>query len=181
MTDPRTDEQLLSDFAKGHDAALGVLAARHERALVGLARGLLHGDLDAAHDAVQESWVRVIKSARHFQHRSAVKTWLYRILINKCLDIRRKHLPPALNGHGRGPEPPQPSASLQTEESKARLRYAIDAMPGETRLLLLLCYHEGLSHPEAAEVLEIPVGTLKSRLHAALESLRSKLATEMNP
>ncbi|CAG0975900.1 ECF RNA polymerase sigma factor SigE [Phycisphaerales bacterium] len=185
MTDPRTDEQLLSDFAKGHDAALGVLAARHERALVGLARGLLNGNTDSARDAVQDSWVRVIKSAKHFQHRAAVKTWLYRIVINKCMDLRRKQLPPSLNGHAAPHEPPgespAPLATMQSQERTHQLREKLDAMNGETRLLLLLCYHEGLSHPEAADVLGIPVGTLKSRLHAALESLRTAMASEITP
>src|SRR5262245_9698088 len=86
MDDP--DLTLLRRFAMGEDAALGELAARYERPLLGLAMGLLK-ERDLARDAVQETWLRVIKSARHFAGASTVKTWIYRILINRALDMRK--------------------------------------------------------------------------------------------
>lgn len=183
MTDLRTDEQLLGSFAQGHEEALGLLAARYEGAMVGLARGLLGGREDAARDVVQDVWVRVIKSAKHFGGRSAVKTWLYRIVVNRCHDARRESAKLSLNGSvQRYPtSDAEPEAALHAEESKDRLRVALEGMDGDARLLLLLCYHEGLSHTEAADVLGVPVGTLKSRLHKALERLRGVMASEMTP
>lgn len=174
----QTDEALLAAFARGRDDALGALAARYEAVLVGLARGLLSGRDDLARDAVQDSWVRVIRFAKHFDGRSSVKTWLYRIVVNRCSDLRRRIVPPALNGTAEARASDEPLEVIEVEDRKARMRKAVDRMPGDTRLILLLCYHEGLSHAEASAVLEIPVGTLKSRLHAALESLRGAMASE---
>jgi len=182
MSDPPTDEQLLRRFVKGDESALGELASRHEPALVGLARAMLGGDADAARDAVQESWVRVITAAPRFQHRSGVKTWIYRIVINRCIDLRRTRQPLPLDLRHESDAPqspdlrtPDPGAALDAGETARQLHAALDALSGEARLLLLLCYHEGLTHPQAADVLGIPVGTLKSRLHTALAQLRTRL------
>src|SRR5437773_12341501 len=85
-----SDEQLLARFARKSDqSALGELARRHERALLGLACGMLGGREDLAVDAVQETWIRVIRFATSFHGRSSFKTWLYRIAINQCRNIRK--------------------------------------------------------------------------------------------
>jgi RNA polymerase sigma-70 factor (ECF subfamily) len=65
-------------------------------------------------------------------------------------------------------------------ERADRLRAAVALLPVEKQEVLLLCYHEGLTHEEAADVLELPIGTLKSRLHGALESLRRTLSPEVS-
>lgn len=171
---PVTDEQLLRDFARGRESALGHLARRYEGSLLGVARGVLGGREDLARDAVQDAWLRVISAARGFEGRSSVKTWLYRIVVNRALDLRAKVSATPM------PAPPAAVASalgaLESDERLIDLRRAVDALPGEARLLLILCYHDGLSHAEAAEVLGLPQGTLKSRLHAALSELRTRLA-----
>jgi|SRR5262245_22036872 len=179
MPEPPTDEQLLSRFAKGDDEALGTLAERYEPALLGLAAAVLSGRNDLARDAVQDAWVRVIKSARHFAGRSTVKTWLYRIVINRCLDLRQKLAAPRLNGDSHTVHE-TPLAAAAGNERLDRLRGALDTLSGESRLLVLLCYHEGLGHAAAADVLGIPIGTLKSRLHAALTQLRAALPSEVH-
>ncbi|MCH8805838.1 MAG: hypothetical protein IH986_07100, partial [Planctomycetes bacterium] len=75
-----SDEQLLERFVKRKDrTALAALAQRHERALLGLAGGLLGGRRELACDAVQETWLRVIRYGESFNGRSSFKTWLYRI------------------------------------------------------------------------------------------------------
>jgi len=182
MPELHTDEQLLSRFAKGDDSALGELARRHELHLLGLARGLLDGRDDLARDVVQETWVRVIGAAKNFAGNSAVKTWLYRILINRATDLRTRaaKLDRGLPGNvaqSNGHEPP-PEAALESGEQADSLRTAVAALSPDKRLILLLSYHEGHSHESAAEVLGIPLGTLKSRLHSALEELRSRLGTQ---
>ncbi|GDX99331.1 RNA polymerase sigma factor [Phycisphaerae bacterium] len=170
-----SDETLLARFAKGDDAALAELAGRYESSLIGLAAGLLDGRLDLAHDAVQESWMRVIKYAKSFEGRSSFRTWMYRIVINRCKDLRDR----------RAKEPLADESPPKIDESPLRLvaehalqqdvRAAIGLLPPATRLLLLLCYHQGLTHTQAAQVLDIPLGTLKSRLAAALAQLRESL------
>src|SRR5258708_5686403 len=90
MDTQASDESLLTEFAGGDRAALGGLARRYERALLGLATGLLEGRADMACDAVQETWVRVIRFADKFNGRSSFKTWLYRIAINQCRTVKSR-------------------------------------------------------------------------------------------
>jgi RNA polymerase sigma-70 factor (ECF subfamily) len=168
MTDaPDPDYDLLMRFAAGDRGALEELANAHERALLGLARGLMGGDSGAACDAVQSMWLRVIRYAGTFKGRSKVKTWLYRILVNECRvqrrHGRRKPAPLRLAGEGAAPR------------HCAALHEALASLPDERREVLLLCYHAGVTHTIAAEILEIPLGTLKSRLHAGLRELRCTL------
>ena len=168
------DEQLLERFARGDDSALGALAQRHERNLIGLATALLDGNPDRAHDAVQESWIKVIKHARNFRGQSSFRTWMYRIVINKCKDLRDRATlaPPDERIQSTDATPLRLVAeSAMTQD----VRNALRQLAPHTRLLLIICYHQGLSHAQAADVLDIPVGTVKSRLAAALQELRSLL------
>lgn len=180
--DEESDEQLLHRFVRGDSQSLGRLAARHERELLGLARALLPGRDELAADAVQDAWVRVIRFGSAFDHRSKVKTWLYRIVINRCRDlaVNRKHEPPPSR-------PSQPAISAISQsvsgdvsdaDLKTRLHMALQSVPESTRLILILCYCRALSHSQVAEILDVPVGTLKSRLSAALAELRERLSKE---
>ncbi|MHC4220501.1 MAG: RNA polymerase sigma factor [Planctomycetota bacterium] len=172
-----TDEQLLSAFVKGDRAALGRLASRYEPSLLGLAGGLLGGTSPLACDAVQETWMRVIRHGHSFNGRSSLKTWLYRIAVNRCRDLasrekRRGTVAVKNDPDGGGDCPDQ--CSIKQEGNEA-LRDAVRGLTPAKREIVLLCYHEAMTHDQAAEVLEIPVGTLKSRLHAALGELRECL------
>lgn len=173
-----TDEHLLARFLKGDRDALGLLASRHEPQLLGLACALT-GRRDLALESVQDTWLRVIKYGRSFRSGSTVKTWLYRILINACKDARTKNARFRLPRGGTGSSPASDVATTPSDLSDspdlALLRTTIDTLTGDQKLLILLCYHNGLSHPQAAEVLDIPVGTLKSRLHTTLTTLRTRL------
>lgn len=176
----QTDEALLKAFAGGDRDALATLAGRYEVPLLGLARGLLGGRADLACDAVQEAWVRVIRFAPDFHGRSSVKTWLYRIVINQCRSLRSMRAEPDPLEAPAPPLSPGPEKAAETAERNHRLREAVGRLPAERQTVLLLCYHEGLTHEEVAEVLEIPLGTVKSRLHAALQELRGRLSAEVN-
>lgn len=178
------DEVLLRRFADGDHSALEELARRYERALLGLTRGLLGGDAatDAACDAVQEAWVKVIRYARSFRGDSSFKTWMYRIVINQCHNIRAKRQPRLRLHNGVSAELAPDAAAPETpitDDDRAILRRELAGLSPDRRLVLLLCYHDGLTHEQAAEVLEIPLGTLKSRLHAALTDLRRRLPSEV--
>lgn len=180
-TDPTpSDLDLIRAFARGSRAALGQLAERYERSLLGLARGMLGGRRELAADAVQDMWVRVIRHAARFDGRASVKTWLYRILINRCHDLcaaARRHAPLGLGQHEQGQEASsQACAGEQPDEEHGALSTVVSALPDNQQTVLLLCYHAGMSHAQAADILGIPPGTLKSRLHAALEALRTALA-----
>ena len=180
MDSQRTDEQCLAAFVGGDRAALGELARRHEASLLGVASGLLGGCPSLASDAVQETWVRVIRYGHSFNGRSSLRTWLYRITVNCCRDIRSRTMPE------QRPDPkaqsaagcPDPGQVPLIEERDDALYEAVGRLSDSGRELVLLCYHDGLTHKQAAEVLEIPLGTLKSRLHAVLEQLREHLCIE---
>ena len=123
---------------------------------------------------------------QNFAGHSSFKTWVYRIVINRCRDLlEREQRASKYADPGRSPsdssiEPPPLLASQHTELNGS-LRSAVDRLAESHRLIILLCYHRGLTHAEAAEVLAIPVGTLKSRLNAALTELRTALGLEVLP
>lgn len=192
---PATDEALLARFVRGDTGALGLLAQRYEPALLGLARALVGGRMDLACDAVQESWVRVIRHARGYSgtNGASVKTWLYRIVINRCKDLRDARarsdnlaMQAAESGRLDGPSADahrgdlgQPSQDPALRgEFNVRLLEALDDVSPGARLIVLLCYHHGLTHPQVAQVLDVPLGTVKSRLSAALSQLRERLTEE---
>lgn len=187
MADTETDEQLLKRFCRGDTAALGSLAARHERELLGLARALLPGRDELAADAVQDAWVRVIRFGSAFDNRSSVKTWLYRIVINRCRDLAtsRKHAAPAASLDQQATDSPPATWTRPTDhtdpELNGRLHAALQTTPDSARLILILCYCRSLSHSQVADILNVPIGTLKSRLSAALAELRTRLSQEHSP
>ena len=160
-----TDLELLRAFCEGDNAALGELAERYERSLLGLAQGLLRGRRDVAEDAVQEVWARVIRAAPTFREKSSVKTWLYRITINQCLTIRRTSAWQYASAQGDVEIAADAKSNEQmlAGEEFNDLRRAVEALPWDRRVIVLLCHHRGLTHSEAATALQIPIGTLKSR------------------
>ena len=177
-----TDEQLMLALAAGRKAALAELARRYERPLLGFARGYLSTPKDQlASDAVQETWLRVIRYAGSFNGNSSLKAWLYRVLINQCRDLIRTQSSSAATGEAssRHDPNPGPAGAAENAELADRLRLVVAELPPDTRLVVLLCYHGGMTHERAAEILEIPLGTLKSRLHTALRELRERLAVEI--
>lgn len=175
-----SDEALLARFAKGDAAALEALARRLERPMLGLALGLVNGRRELAMDAVQETWVRVIQRAASFRGDASASTWIYRILINRCHTVRERADRDTSKRSARNiplekaTSAPQHSTAPEPDDVAA-LRSAVERLAEPKREVLLLCYHAGLSHPQAADILAIPLGTLKSRLNAALTELRTLL------
>ncbi|MFH1747283.1 MAG: sigma-70 family RNA polymerase sigma factor [Planctomycetota bacterium] len=183
MKADKTDEQLLGEFQAGKNAALAELARRYEQALLGLTSGLLGGRRELACDAVQETWLRVIRFGNQFMGRSSFKIWLYRIAVNQCRTLQTTRSEPdvgdAVKDQADNDNPPERAS--HAADRNHTLQSAIARLEPDRRLVVLLCYHTGMTHAQAAEILEVPVGTLKSRLHAALNDLRASLATEAQP
>lgn len=173
-----SDERLLALFRRGDQSALAELARRYEAPLLGLASAVLRGRADLARDAIQETWVRVIRYGHTFSARSSIKTWIYRIALNQCRTIAAKAA--RTDRHAEALDPPAAEPETLADD-KAWLRAQLQALPPDRRLLLLLCYHDGMTHQTAAQILGIPVGTVKSRLSAALADLRKRLASELTP
>lgn len=178
QTQGQPDEDLLRRFSAGDRAAFETLARRHEQNLLGLALGFLRGDRTLACDAVQETWVRVVRFAGTFAGHSSFKTWVCRILINQC-----RTLASLKNDKASQAVPPKPSETAATPpqieqaEHLNTLRESVSRLDEDKQAILLLCYHDGMTHEVAAEILGLPLGTLKSRLHSALRELREQLST----
>ena len=174
------DEQILRRIAGGEHEALGELAERYETALLGLACGLLGGSRSQAEDAVQDAWIRVLRGAGGFAGRSSVKTWLFRIVINRCREIRRRDRRAIMREiesfrlHDAGMNVPANGTFEQTDRDR-RLHDALRTLPAEQLEAVLLCHHHGVTQAEAAAVLDIPEGTLKGRVRTGLARLRKRL------
>ena len=178
MSDSPTDEQLLRRFlAEREESALGELAGRYEQRMLGLARGMMGGDRSRAMDAVQETWMRIIRYGSSFNGHASFGTWAYRILVNECHRLRKRAEREAKAADQTVEQSTNDSDRQETDKSDAMesMRSLMAGIADAKRDVLLLCYHHGLTHAQAADILEIPLGTLKSRLNAALEELREQL------
>jgi RNA polymerase sigma-70 factor, ECF subfamily len=173
----RTDPELLAASRAGNGRAFGELAARHHGRLWAVAVGILHHPEDAA-DAVQEALVAAYRGADAYRGDAAVRTWLTRILINCCLDrLRRERgrvelgLDGAPSGH-----PGLRTGDLATElVTRLSVQDALQMLPAAQRVAVVLVDVQGWPVAEVAELLEIPVGTVKSRCARARVRLAALL------
>lgn len=160
------DAELLGLHASGDADAFGELIRRHRDRLWSVALRTL-GDREEAADALQDALVSAYRAAGRFEGRSAVTTWLHRIVVNACLDLaRRKAVRPAVplpdDLDQRLPSPAGEDPAVRGETRDALLS-ALATLPAEQRAALVLVDMEGYPVDEAARVLDVPVGTIKSR------------------
>jgi RNA polymerase sigma-70 factor (ECF subfamily) len=133
----------------------------------------------------QETFLRAFKGLRGFdadRPSASFRAWLYRIALHLVRDERRRpefqrafQLEMELGLDAEADRPPDPEDAASWAQQRARVRRAVSALPDLPREVILLHMYQGLSYPEIAEVLEIPVGTVKSRMHTGLEALRRVL------
>lgn len=162
MPDVLTDAELLAAHRAGDRTAFAELARRHSERMWGTAVQALR-DRHEAHDAVQEALLAAHRHADRFRGDASVRTWLHRILVNHCLDRLR---------HARArPTAPWPEHDLPARAddtatqvaTRLAVRDALALLPDGQRLAIVLVDVQGWSVAEAAEILEVPVGTVKSR------------------
>jgi RNA polymerase sigma-70 factor (ECF subfamily) len=145
---------------------------------------------DAA-DVVQDSFLNAYQSLHSFKGDAEFFTWLYRIAFNAAISLRRKRkivisLDGRANGdHGLEPDDPseyvRPGAALERTEDERQLHDALNRLSDEHRNVLLMKDIEGMKYEEIAEVLDVPIGTIRSRLHRARLELRGLLDPEQVP
>jgi RNA polymerase sigma-70 factor, ECF subfamily len=173
-----SDEELLAAYLEGDRSAFGELMARHERRIYGLCFRLL-GNREDAEDATQEAFIGALRRAAAFRGEAAFSTWLYRIAVNAAIDQARR----------RGRARTVPLETEQTGQTAAAVgdpsgavataltvQAALRAVPEEFRIALILCDLYGFGHAQAAEILGIPVGTVKSRVFRGRLALGEQLA-----
>ena len=171
------DEAALVRLARGRDgSAFAELVRRHQ----GKVRGLLlrlTGNAVLADDLGQEAFLRAYRGLPHFQGRSRFSTWLYRIAYNVFLNHRtqtREHAPlPAASL--RRQAAPDDELSAGRRDLRADLDAAIAQLPDRYRAVVMLYYMRELTYPEIADVLQVPLGTVKTHLYRAKKSLREHL------
>jgi RNA polymerase sigma-70 factor (ECF subfamily) len=183
-----TDEDLLARLQKGESEWFGPLVKRYQRELYGYLRRYL-GDDALAEDVFQNTFLQVYQKLEQFEQGRSVRPWLYAIATHQAIDaLRRSARRPSvsLDHAGNGAEPngevgpldwlaadePEPLANVTAEERRDLVRAGLDTLPESLRSTVLLSYFQGLKYREIAEVLGIPVGTVKSRLHLALSRLQ---------
>ncbi len=175
MREP-SDEDLMARIADGNEAAFRMLCDRHAARAAALARRYLGSDADAE-EVAQEAFLRVWRAAPRWQPTASFRTWFHRIVVNLCLNHRRRVPHAALDEAGDPADPgPDAEAELVARHERARLTAAITALPDRQRAVVLLTYWEGLSNSRAAEVLGTTVGGVETLLVRARKALRARLA-----
>ncbi len=171
-----TDAALLGRIAQRDPQAFEVFYLRHARPVFSLALAIL-GDRTRAGDLTQEVFLLVWRRAGTYQPGGSVRAWVLRLTRNRAIDElrrdrRRFHAELTLPDHGFHALP-APSVWAEAAEGEA-IRAAIAALPAEQSEALLLAFFHGLSHQEIATRLRTPLGTIKTRIRRALQTLRKQ-------
>ena len=175
------DAQLIHDTLAGQSAAFGELVRKYQDRLY---HTLVHvvGSPEDALDIVQEAFVQAFLKLETFKRESAFYTWLYRIAFNMAASHRRRRKPTvsveqARESSGSEPIDPElgPEDSVQLDERREQVRKAIAGLNEEHRAVLVLREIDGCRYEEIAEILDVPIGTVRSRLHRARLQLREEL------
>jgi len=188
--DGSSDEEAIRRVLAGDGEAFAVLVERYQGRAFRLALRVLR-DEDSARDAVQDAFLKAYSALSRFQGRSSFFTWLYRLVMNQCLDMKRRdksdrHVEWEDGGIGengsRSLLPPEvagvrfaPAASLMRQQLREQITEAIGRLPDGPRETLVLREVDGLSYAEIAEAQRIPKGTVMSRLHYARKQLQAYL------
>jgi RNA polymerase sigma-70 factor (ECF subfamily) len=178
---------LIDECLRGDTAAFGELVHRYQERLYNTVYRLVDNAEDAQ-DVVQEAFLNAYQSLDRFNRDSRFFTWLYRIAINTAISLKRKQrggrsIEARRNGNG-GLEPPdvsafsQPGHALEQAEEEHRIQAALNRLSPEHRAVLVLKDIEGQKYEQMAEILQVPIGTIRSRLHRARAELRELLERE---
>ncbi len=178
----RTDEQLLAEYLRGDRQAFTELIGRYQSELYNYLLKFLSQPA-LAEDVFQETFLQVHLSAESFQAERRFRPWLYTIAVNKARDLLRKQKrrqTVQITGQGEDESDGQVWDSLLREETtpedifdqeqeKVLVRETVDKMPDHLREILILAYFQQMPYKEMSDILALPLGTVKSRLHAAVK------------
>jgi RNA polymerase sigma-70 factor (ECF subfamily) len=184
------DRRLIGESLKGRQAAYGELVRRHQDRLFNTVFRLLDNAEDAQ-DVVQEAFISAYQSLGSFKGDSLFFTWLYRIAMNAAISMkRRKKAAVSLDSgskHDLVIDPVdqsvdnQPGDSLQRQEEEQLLQSALNRLSPEHRSVIVLKDIDDLKYEDIAVILDVPIGTVRSRLHRARLELRGLLEIGASP
>ncbi len=176
-----TDEKLAQQLQQGDRAALGELVERHYDPLLGYLYRLARGDRALAQDLAQETFLRALRGIDGYQVSRPFKPWLYAIATHlarnhyAAADTRRADNPAEDQEYGA--DDPPDAALIADAEAQAVIA-ALDTLPDAQREVIVLSFYQSLSQQAIADVLAIPLGTVKSRLFNGVKRLRERMETQ---
>jgi len=184
------DNRLITECREGNTAAFGELVSRYQDRLFNTVVRLCDNAEDAR-DVVQEAFLHAYQSLHSFKGDSLFFTWLYRIAVNTAISMKRKkrlvlRMPPTGEG-GSTIEPLDPSETnrpghaMEMAEEERKVHEALQKLSVEHRSVLVMKDMEGMKYEDMADVLGVPVGTIRSRLHRARLEMRDILLREEKP
>ncbi|UTW55504.1 sigma-70 family RNA polymerase sigma factor [Kordiimonas sp. SCSIO 12610] len=174
-----TDEELVEAIVSGNRQAYAKLVDKYARQFRMIAYRLL-GDMSFAEDMVQEAFIKLWTNAHSFDARQAkFSTWFYRIVVNKCLDEKRKKRPSALpENYDEVDTSERVDSMLEKQGRNKLLNTALENLPERQRIAVTLSYMDQLSNMEAAEIMDLNIKAYESLLVRARAALRKLLAQE---
>jgi RNA polymerase sigma-70 factor (ECF subfamily) len=197
--DGPSDEYLLAQIRAGETDRIEDLIKRYERELYGYLRRYLGRD-DLAEEVFQATFVQVFRKVGQYEPGRPARPWLYAVATNQAIDALRRRarrpdkatdptagLPVGADDDARPfldllpAAGPGPAENLETDELRRQVRAAVDRLPELFRQVVTLAYFQGLRLQDVGEVLGIPVGTVKSRMHAAVAKLAELLTPAETP
>lgn len=172
------DTELVRRSLQGDSAAFETLVTHYQRVLFTVALRML-GDYEEARDATQNTFIKVFQKLGTFDQEHRFFSWIYRILVNECLNAKRGR--PVMQGlDEQMPDRVEPDEPLEAAERQHQVRRAILDLPFEYREVVVLRHFAAMSYEQMAKALGIPVRTVKSRLHTARRRLLQALS-ELEP
>lgn len=171
------ETELISQAQRGDRNAFGELICIHTQSVTNVIYRMC-GDAQVAEDAAQAAFIQAWLHLSSYRPQTSLRNWLYRIAVNAAMDILRKEkriLPSAIEDLPLTDSHPGPEALLFQTERTALVQKTILALPDLSRAVLVLREYEELSYHEIAETLDIPVGTVMSRLNYARKILKERL------
>jgi RNA polymerase sigma-70 factor, ECF subfamily len=177
-----SDEELLELVGRRDSEAFEAFYGRYSRAVYTLVSRVL-SDRGMAEDAVQDAFASVWRAAGGYRReRGPATAWLFTVARNAAIDAARRQRGGTVAEAQETADPsPQPDAQVMSELEAFRLHAAVDALPEREREVIELAFFRGLSHSEVAERLELPLGTVKTRIRSGLARLATRLEREVVP
>ena len=176
-----SDAECVRKLQRGETEAFETLIRRHQKTIFNLVYRML-GDYDEAAEISQEAFLSAYRAIGNFRGEANFSTWLYRIALNhattrrKSMNTRQQRNLPIENTEPVSDPHPGPAETMEKKEIRERVQQALNSLEPDDATVILLRDLQDVPYEEVARVLEIPVGTVKSRLHRARQALKSELA-----
>jgi RNA polymerase sigma-70 factor, ECF subfamily len=186
VTDAAPDADLVRRYLAGDAGAFAILVERHQARVYNLCLRMV-GNTDDAADATQEAFILALRKLGQFRGDAAFTTWMHRVTVNACYDLlrRQRRQPMLALAHDDGdrqpePGPPHPDHADEVAGSRDAVA-ALALVPEEFRVALVLADVQDLPYDQIAKVLDVPIGTVKSRVHRGRLALAKAMGVTREP